>query len=363
MTVEIRPNSTDFLDDDVDQIFEEMVGRLKLENVARCVGDLATKGAGIFQNTHLHDLAQQLFDLNPIDYIHDGQEFSVEQWKTKIGGAVVRSTVWIPDQPIDRTKAVLIAGGFGAPEVAYMKVAVDMVNRGYMVGTWSPPRSQSPASLSTYKAGHMVDPLLVQSQAGYATWKGIQERTGAEHVDLVGHSMGFLIAQRIAKRIVETQPPDTVHTLLSDAGAGLDGPGSLGRHFEQMAIIIEEELKAEANNMYDPESRKAFIYHALYYLLRSPIRLAREGAACVLRKDATHTLPPLKEAGIKVGAILPGNDSFFREEDVLAASGSLLDDIVHIEGAKHVDMNTNPQHGNYIADSLARLEIMHDVAA
>lgn len=359
MTVEIGETQNHSLDNDVAQISNEIAEHLKFYDITHRLGDVAAYASMLLHDNHFHQAIQRAFDLNPLDYIDTASEpFSVAQQKKKYGGAVIRSTFWLPDNPRN-DRALLIGGGFGAPEVAYMDMAAELARRGYTVGTWSPPRAQSLFSPSSYKPAHMADPLLLQSQAGYATWKGIQQESGAQHVDILGHSMGFLIAQKVASRVVEQFPSGTVNLLISDAGAGLDGPGSFGRHLKQVGEIIEQEVLAEANNMYDPEQRHVFMYHAIYYLLRSPVRLLREGAACVIRPDATETIPRLKEKGASFVMITAGNDAFFDEKDVLKASAHLADLHVSLPGAKHVEPNIHGRtHAAVVDESIQAIEAL-----
>lgn len=249
-------------------------------------------------------------------------------------GTKVEYDFLLPKNPIDEIP-IVIHNGFCAPSSVYNALAIGMAEEGRRVIRYHPPRH-----IETIKAllgGHIIDPLKKHSQAGHEVMKDVSRLYGYDQFDFLGHSMGTPIALQLAEH-----EPERVRSVMCTGGAGLDGGDSMISMGFKSVHLLRSEILAETSALSQHGSKDKVARDIASHILRDPIETLMEGYY-VARVDSKDRLERVRDAGIRLGAILFEKDSFFDAQKVLEYVGRDFDFIMTVLQAKHIHPQLRPR--------------------
>lgn len=243
-----------------------------------------------------------------------------------------------PEEPVDEVPLIVIPG-FAVTRVVYERLAEEMARKGRKVSLHLPPRKHS--RRAAYSRTHLLDALQLQAQATRGNMKSIRAYSGEEQFDVIGHSMGNLIGVKALHPLLAMGSIAMVRSMLSDGGAGLNGPGCAIKYAKRLPNVVKNELVHGVPRMMEisPASMKS---EATRHIVSSIGRLAREGYQVMMKAEVRDRVADLRDAGVHYGALLPEYDQFFPPEEILEHSEELLDWYRIIPEAYHVHANTHP---------------------
>lgn len=257
-------------------------------------------------------------------------DVEVCQRADRIAGATIRLSRFKPDVLSDEVP-VLVNGGYCAPAEAYFNFALGLAKAGRDVTLVHSPRIQNP--IQALRPENMRDVLRLQSQANWSVLRDI------EYADIVGHSMGLVVALRSAR-----EKHERIRSVSAAGGAGLDGPHG-----------VAKMLLRGLSGGPDFNARSGLAYKTAQHMLQDPVRTIREGLS-VARVDVRSDLEAAKDHGIKIGAFLFGKDRLFNPQDVLDHSEPYFDQYEVVPHATHNFPIRHPfEHAPQQADGLNRL--------
>lgn len=263
--------------------------------------------------------------------------------------------LYTPDEPTDDVAKIVIPG-FAASRVVYERLAEELASMGYIIGLYAPPREHN--SRAALSPSHMRDALRLQEQAVRGTMKAINQFTGIEEFDLVGHSLGNRIALGAADNRTTAHPSRStnVRNILSDDGVGLDGEKKMRKVFKRLPDILKYEIAQGIPKMIEV-SPTNLNEEALRHIVSDLGRLAREGLQIMNDSDVRPLVEHVRDRGIKYGALVFEKSQFFYPEEVIKHSAEYFDTpAIYVPNAYHVHPNTHPQeHAPYVAMGLDEL--------
>ncbi len=229
---------------------------------------------------------------------------------------------------------ILINNGYCAPAMVYDAMAIGLAQNGRRAIRYHPPRN---VSLSRrVLGGHIQNPLKKHAQAGWAVMKHAQTKYGFGRFDVLGHSMGTPVSLMLA-----VEKHQHVRSVMCTGGAGLDGAGGLLSMATKAVSLLRNEVLVELDKISTMGGRTEIARAVANHILSHPADTLAEGFY-VSRANAKKDLEKAHSAGIRLGAMLFENDSFFDSRAVLQHVGDLFDFTAVIEGAKHIHPQLYP---------------------
>lgn len=272
----------------------------------------------------------QLVAPNKHDY------YTTHHQTAKFDGHDVHYDFFEPDVATEVTP-ILINNGYCAPAIVYDALAIGLAQNGRRVIRIHPPRSVSLGR--RVLGGHIANPLKKHAQAAYVITKHASTEFGFEQVDELGHSMGTPISLMFA-----AEKPEWIRSVMCTGGAGIDGAGGLFVMGAKGVGLLKKEVYDERKHLSEMGNRNHVAREVGRHILGHPLDTLAEGYY-VSRANAVPALKKARANGVKIGAILFGNDSFFDPQRVLNHVGENLDYVEVIEGAKHIHPQIYPiQH-------------------
>lgn len=263
--------------------------------------------------------------------------------------------LYTPDESVDDVAKIIIPG-FAASRVVYERLAEELATMGYTIGLYAPPREHS--TRAAMSPSHLRDALRLQEQAVRATMKAINQFTGIEEFDLVGHSLGNRIALGAADNRTTVHPSRStvVRNILSDDGVGLDGEKKMRKVIKRLPDILKYEIAQGIPKMIEV-SPTNLNEEALRHIVSDLGRLAREGLQIMNDSDVRPLVERVRDRGIKYGALVYEKSQFFYPDEVIANSAQYFDTpAIYVPDAYHVHPNTHPkEHAPYVAMGLNEL--------
>lgn len=196
---------------------------------------------------------------------------------------------------------------------------------------------------------HILDPLLLSSQALWAVIKENRTIFGIEEVSAVSHSTGGPTTMKMLDA-----KPNAVKSVLLVGSAGLDHHSSFSLATKLPGGVLEI---LRAIPKLDLDRRRA-ARHLLHYAFQDPFRTAREAIA-VSSADINDSIAKARASGVKVGRLQFKADPFFPINNILD-SDKLDVDLYreyHDPNAGHLEIILNSRSA---ASSISEmLENMH----
>lgn len=283
-----------------------------------------------------------------IEPLNTPDMLTITEYKTHVAGSRVDFMHFKPRYVSDQTPLIIVPG-YCATVGAYEEFANQLALHGREVAYAKSPRGQH--LWNALQPEHMRDVLRLQSQATWYVLKHIVDTESGGKADLIAHSMGMVVAAKLA-----TAKSGHIRSISSAGGAGLDGPHGVTSMLRKGAGVMLHEISPHA--IESPHRVVPMVaIDTVKHVLRDPIRTLREGYA-VARVDIANDLAFAKDHGIKIGAFLFEHDGFFTPNAVLSHSEQYFDSYNIVPYAQHIYPQTNPyEHALQQIDSLQRLNI------
>ncbi len=237
------------------------------------------------------------------------------------------------DTPIDETP-IIINNGYCAPAIVYDALAIGLAQNGRNVIRYRPPRSVSIGRMAV--GGHLSNPLKKHAQAGWAVMKDSNKKFGLTQFDALGHSMGTPISLMLAEA-----KPEAVRSVMCTGGAGLDGAGGLFVMSAKGAKLLKDEVIHERDKLRQLGHSKTVGQEVMKHILLHPVDTLAEGYY-VSRINSVPNLIRVQQAGVRLGLVIFGKDTFFKPDTVLNHVGNYFDYRLVLPDAKHIHPQIYP---------------------
>lgn len=252
-----------------------------------------------------------------------------KQWvgSVAVNGQQVRYDLFEPCVPLEDTP-ILINNGYCAPAIVYDALAQAIAKEGRTVVRYHPPRH-----VALHRAvvhGHFANPLKKHADASEAVTEDVMAQMGVAQIDAIGHSTGAPVSFQVAKRI-----PEAFRSIMATGAAGLVDSDGIVRMGLRAIKLLKTEIYDEMERLAELGETSEVARQVFEHIMLHPVDTLAEGYY-ISHLDVVSDLERAHEAGIRIGALLFGRDTFFKAPSVVQRVGTHLDFVEIIEDAKHI---------------------------
>lgn len=251
------------------------------------------------------------------------------QWcgSVAVNGQQVRYDLFEPNNPIEETP-ILINNGYCAPAIVYDALAQAIAKEGRTVVRYHPPRH-----VALHRAvlqGHFANPLKKHADASEAVTEDVIANTGVTRIDAIGHSTGAPVSFQAARRM-----PEAFRSIMATGAAGLVDSDGIVKMGLRGIKLLKTEIYDEMERLVELGETSEVARQVFEHIMLHPVDTLAEGYY-ISHLDIVSDLERAHEAGIRIGAILFGKDTFFKAPRVIQRVGKHLDFVEVLEDAKHI---------------------------